>query len=712
MRRTRRAAWLLGLLLLFTHLLFTHDHLLAQSPAAVSGVVVDPSGAPVPDATVRVEGSDQPPRELQTARDGSFAVVLQAAATSIRIRVTAAGFAVAEQSARAGDNELRIALEPAPFFEAVNVTSTRGDVPRADPTSTVTVLSSSELLSQGAATLDDALKTVPGFTLFRRTSSRVSNPTAQGVALRGLGGTGASRSLVLADGLPLNDAFGGWVYWDKVPQVAIDRIEVQRGSGSDLYGADAVGGVVQILTVRPTRPTLRALGEGGSLGTGRVSMLGGGRSGGLSYMGSGEWFTTEGYIPVAVEQDAGLAARGAVDTKAGSTHRSAIASAGYQTANGWRFDGRLSVFKEDRKNGTPLVVNDTDARMGSGEVSGGIRGGLLSVRVFRGTQDYLQTFSAVAANRGSETLNRISRVPTTVAGIGGQWLQPWGRHSMLIGAEQRSIDGTTVDTPYTQGRPQATIEAGGHQRVGSAFAQLVVEASDRLTFVAGAHVDGWHTESQETTYNKTLGAFNPRGSVAYRIGDSGVSLRGSVYRGFRAPTLNELYRGFRSGNTETRPNEALRPERLTGGDAGILFARSGASARVTGFWNVLDDTITNITLSSTPQLISKQRANADKMRAAGVEVEGEVRVSPSLSITLATAIVNSKFTGDTSLGGNRVPQIPRYNVGLNVRYTRNEWTASGQFRVTGPQFEDDLNLFTLRRAADLDVYGSRHVGGL
>jgi len=701
----RRVAGLLALLLL------AHVSPLAQTPATVSGVVVDPTGAPVPDATVRVDGLDQPPQELQTARDGSFAMVLHAAATMIRVRVTAAGFAVAERTAIAGDSGLHIALEPAPFFEAVNVTSTRGDVPRADPTATVTVLSSSELLSQGAATLDDALKAVPGFTLFRRTSSRVSNPTAQGVALRGLGGTGASRSLVLADGLPLNDAFGGWVYWDKVPQVAIDRIEVQRGSGSDLYGADAVGGVVQILTVRPTRPTVQALAEGGSLGTGRVSMLGGGRTSGWTYMGSGEWFTTEGYIPVAVEQDAGLAPRGAVDNKAGSTHRSAIASAGYQTGNGWRFDGRVSVFTEDRKNGTPLVVNDTDARMGSGEVSGGLKGGLLSVRFFRGTQDYLQTFSTVATNRGSEVLNRISRVPTSVAGVGGQWLQPWGRHSVLLGAEQRFIDGTTIETPYTQGRPQTTTEAGGHQRVGSAFAQLVFEASNRLTIVAGAHVDGWHTESQETTYNKTLGAFNPRGSVAYRLGDTGVSLRGSVYRGFRAPTLNELYRGFRSGNTETRPNEALRPERLTGGDAGILFARSGASARVTAFWNVLDDTITNITLSSTPQLISKQRANADEMRAAGVELEGEVRVSSSLSVTLASAIVNSKFTGDTSLGGNRVPQIPRYNVGLNVRYTRNEWTGSGQFRVTGPQFEDDLNLFTLRRAAVLDLFGSRSVGG-
>src|ERR1700688_212248 len=104
----------------------------------------------------------------------------------------------------------------------------------------------------------------------------------RGIALLGRGGTGSSRSLVLADGVPLNDAFGGWVYWDKLPQVAIDRIEVLRGSGSDLYGADAVGGVVQILTLHPVRPLARFLGEGGGLNTGRVSLFGGGRARGWS----------------------------------------------------------------------------------------------------------------------------------------------------------------------------------------------------------------------------------------------------------------------------------------------------------------------------------------------------------------------------------------------------------------------------------------------
>jgi outer membrane receptor protein involved in Fe transport len=255
-----------------------------------------------------------------------------------------------------------------------------------------------------------------------------------------------------------------------------------------------------------------------------------------------------------------------------------------------------------------------------------------------------------------------------------------------------------------------TSDNGGTQHVGSAFAQDTFVVSDRLTVVAGAHGDRWHTESRNTPFRRTLGAFNPRASFAYRLGN-GVSIRGSAYGGFRAPTLNELYRGFRSGNTQTDPNEALAPERLRGGEGGLLAARGRVSARITGFWNVLDDAITNVTLSITPQLITKQRANADKVRSAGVEFEGDARLPGSLSVGFTSAIVNAQFAGNTSLRGNRVPQVPELSLGLNIRYSHQTWTASGQLRVTGSQFEDDLNLFTLRRATVMDVFGSRTLSG-
>ena len=375
------------------------------------------------------------------------------------------------------------------------------------------MVTAADLESRAAVTLDDALKLVPGFTLFRRTSSRVSNPTAQGVTLRGLGGTGSSRSLVLADGLPLNDAFGGWVYWDKLPAAAIERVEVLRGSGSDLYGADAVGGVVQILTRHPQRPAGQALADGGTLGTGRISLFTGGRPRGWSYTGSGEWFTTDGYVLVARDQ------RGPVDVRAGSDHRSLLGTIGRHAANGWRIEGGANVFTEDRRNGTPAVYNATASRRGWVDVAGPLGGGLTSARVYGGTQGYDQSFSAVTLDRRSEDLNRLQRIPTQVIGLGGQWVRAIGRHELLVGAEGKFIDGRTQETRLTAGRVFGVSDDGGEQQTGSLFVQDSWRALGRLTVVAGAHVDGWHTTAHNTSYDRTLAAINPRLSAAFVVSE-------------------------------------------------------------------------------------------------------------------------------------------------------------------------------------------------
>ena len=383
-----------------------------------------------------------------------------------------------------------------------------------------------------------------------------------------------------------------------------------------------------------------------------------------------------------------------------------MASIGYQAGNGWRFDTTGSVFTDNRLNGTPAVINDTASRQGTSEGAGGLAGGLLSARAFAGTQGYDQTFSAVSSDRTSEDLNRRQRVPTRFSGTAAQWARPTGRHTVLVGAEAKFIKGETRETQLAAGRVLASLNNGGTQDVWSAFVQDTVLVNDRLTVVMGAHGDRWHTQSQNTSYDKTLGSFNPRASFAYRLG-SGISVRGSAYKGFRAPTLNELYRGFRAGNTQTNPNEALAPERLTGADAGVLATRGRLSARVTGFWNVLDDVITNVTLSSTPQLIVKQRANADKMRTAGVEFETSVQRAGLMVDGVYERDRRRAFQGrdeparqSCAAGAGDVQPRPEHS--LQPQRVDGVRTASGHRTI-----KDDLNAFTLRRATVLDVFGSR-----
>jgi len=671
-------------------------------PIIMDGTVGDPQGSRVPNATVQVQAGGTVVAETRTGVDGLFTFVLIGQAGPFRLIVTAPGFAqYVEDLSAAAPEPLTITLQPAPFFEAVQVTSTRGDVARADPTVTAAVFPSSELITSAPLTIDDALKMIPGFTLFP--SSRVANPTTQTMVLRGLGGSGVNRSLVLADGVPLNDAFGGWVYWGKVPLMAIDRIEVIRGGGSDLYGADAVGGVVQILTLDPVRTMARALLEVGSHDTGRISLFGGARMRGWSVGGAGQWFTTEGYVLVAPDE------RGAVERPSGSAHRSAFAFATYTSGTGWRAGARAGVFSEDRRNGTPLQVNDTDARQASAEVATPVGAGFLSAHVYGGTQRYDQTFSTISAEppRAFELLDRSQRVPTRIGGGSLQWTRDWGRSSILLGTEARVTEGHSRETPAVEGVTASTSNAGGSERVGSGYARASVAVTDRFTVVTGAHADVWRAAGDNSSFEHTVGAFNPRMSLAYRLGETGLALRASVLGGFRAPTLNELHRRVQIGNDVTLPNEALRPERLRMAEIGLVASRGRASVRATGFWSVLRDTITAVTLATSPALNIRQRRNADRMRSAGVELEADVRLPHAFSVAMTAVVLDSRFTGRSHLRNYRVPQVARYSVGIGGRYDGRLWTASTQMRVTGPQFDDDVNTRRLRRATVVDAFGGR-----
>src|SRR5262245_7960820 len=380
--------------------------------ARVAGVVVDASGAPVAGAAVAAGGVS-----ATSGDDGTF--VLDAP-DGAELQVTAAGFAPVSLSVGADAGRVGVVRLPAPLFDTVVVTATRGAARLATPEAT-TVLTSAELLTSPAGSLDDVLRNTPGFSLFRRSSSRVSNPTTQGVTLRGVSGSGASRTLVLADGVPLNDPFGSWVYWNRIPQAALERVEVVRGATGDLYGADALGGVVQLLTYAPDRARLRANFDAASHGTAQGSAFGSVKLSGWTAAAAGEWVGTDG-VPIVAEAD-----RGAVDVPAFSDYKTGFVSLGREMGS-WRASLRASGYAEDRGNGTPLQVNATDWHQFSGEAAGAAGGGAFVLRGAWGSQTYTQTFTAVAADRASERLTAAQRTPTDSGSFGAQWSRTLGRH--------------------------------------------------------------------------------------------------------------------------------------------------------------------------------------------------------------------------------------------------------------------------------------------
>src|SRR5713226_292790 len=364
-------------------------------PAAggsVEGLVTTADGRAVADARVGLVGMTEPKSTSDV--DGRFRLP-NLPAGNYRLRVELEGFGRRERpvEVRAGaTTRLRLALPFLPFSETVTVTATRSERKLGDSPADLTVLTREDLQRRSAPALDEALKQVPSFSLFRRTSSLVSHPTTQGVSLRGVGASGASRTLVLLDGVPHNDAFGNWVYWDSIPQLQIESIEVAPSGLSHLYGSSAMAGVINIVTRRPEPRTAALRAYGGSRGSGNAELFGSHTRGPLAASLGGSFFRTDGYNLVREDQ------RGRVDVDAASRHRTGNWRVEYSPSSRLTLFQNGRVFAEDRENGTPLQSNSTrETYLGGGLRATTVGASLWQANMFTHIDNFKSTFSSVTA---------------------------------------------------------------------------------------------------------------------------------------------------------------------------------------------------------------------------------------------------------------------------------------------------------------------------
>ena len=620
------------------------------------------------------------------------------AALAIACLLAAATAGAGPQPAEPQPIEPPPAEEPAPppaavVGERIVVTATATPERLEEVGAAVAVLGEEEIAA--AATLDEALRQVPGFTLFRRTSSRTANPTIQGASLRGLGGSGAGRALVLADGLPLADPFGGWVAWGRVPRAALERVEVLRGGASDLYGSGALAGVVHLLR-RPTRPGgVVADVSAGSRETAAGSVwaaAGGGRWGAAA---AAEALTTEGHVPVAAAE------RGPVDAPAGVAFGSGEVTVEGEPGGdrGPRLFLRGGLFEEERDNGTRLQENASSIRHLGAGADWTAGAGTLALRAWASDHDFEQTFSAVAPERETERLVRAQRVPSEGLGASGRWTMPLGgRHTLVAGVEAAHEEGVSRERVFLGDRTLATA-AGGRQREEAVFVEDLVAAGSRLSLAAGLRWDRWRNESAAGGEERTASMLSPRLTARWQAAGD-WALTGAAYRSFRAPTLNELYRGFRVGDVVTEPNADLDAERLTGLETGAVWAPADGRARLRGtlFWMRLDDPIANVTLETTPELIRRQRRNLGRTRSRGVEVDGEARLGRRWRLAAAYLGTDAEvvdFPADPALEGLRVPQVPEHQGSLAVHWVDRRADATLAARWSAGAFDDDRNRFAL-----------------
>jgi outer membrane receptor protein involved in Fe transport len=730
-----RLVWVAGLMGIIACLLAPSGRAQARSPKAqyrVEGVVRDQSGAVVTGATVSIESPGYHASQI-TGPDGGFDFD-KVPSSSGKVTISAGGMATVEKNWSAGKQRsvsLTIVLRPSAPAQQITVTATRMQTPLSQTTADVRVLTQNELAATAAPTLDSALLQVPGFTLFRRTGSRWANPTAQGVSLRGVGASGASRALVLVDGIPLNDPFGGWIYWDRVPLEAVGRMEVVRGGVSDLYGSSAMGGVINILTRKPTMTSFSLDTSYGNENTPMGSFWSGINNGPWQFSFDGEAFNTDGYVLVDPRY------RGTVDTRAGSEHEVGDAAVERKIGEQGKVFAQVTYFRETRTNGTPLTYNRTHTRrlaIGADWVSQ--EAGSFSFRGFDGPELFDQTFSAVAADRNSESLTRSQRVPAQQTGLELQWNRPLGaKQTLLAGFDGMEVRGSSNEIGFFNGRATSALGAGGRQRTAGIYGEDLVRLTSRWLVTAAVRFDHWRNYDALSTTTplsapgpsrvidfpeRTESAFSPRLGMMYRL-NTNISLVSSAYRAFRAPTLNELYRGFRVGNVVTNANSELRAERLTGAEAGAEFGafRHRLTGRGVFFWSDVSDPIANVTLNVTPNLITRQRQNLGRTRSRGIDLDAALHLTRTFELTSGYEFVDAavlSFPANPALVGLEIPQVPRNVITFQALYSdptaSSRWrrmTLGVQGRFVGNQYDDDLNQLPLGRFFTLDASLSRRI---
>ena len=579
--------------------------------------------------------------------------------------------------------------------------------------------------------LEDILRDVPGFQNFRRSDARSANPTSQGASLRGIGGNASSRALIMLDGVPQTDPFGGWLFWPAYDPRRLAGARIVRGGGSGADGPGALVGTVELTSAGPT-DIEGARGEAayGSRDSVDAFAALGARLGGGYALASAGYARGDGFIPVIAPQ------RGPVDRRSPYQQASIALRGVAPLSSDVELQANGLWFSDERERGTAF----TDIRATGADFSMRLVGrgswrwsALFYVQI----RDFYNSFASVNAartsvNRSSEQYN----VPASGIGARFELRPPLGDNAELrLGGDWRRTQGETKErTNFVAGAATRGRRAGGTSQTFGAFAEATWKTG-QLTATAGGRIDRWQIEDGFLIENlfatgqlltnmrfADRSGWRPTGRAGLAWRPAGaVTLRSAAYLGWRLPTLNELYRPFRVGTDATAANAALEPERLKGVEAGLDYRPlSTARLGITLFANRLEDGIANVTLGAGPGTFPgvgfvaaggqySQRRNIDAILARGIEVDGALGFGP-WTVAAGYSHVESKIEASGAaapLDGRRPVQTPRDTASATLG-----WQGAGGARASltaryvGKQNEDDLGTKTLDDAVTFDAAAS------
>jgi outer membrane receptor protein involved in Fe transport len=673
----------------------------------IGGVVVDETNAAIEGARVTVlDETGHARATTSTKNDGTFAV------TDLvfgRYRVLAEssqfenGEITTEISKGIAKASVNLKLRVRPINQAVTVTSaTRSDMRVEDLPVSASVLTREDTRNTAAQSLDQLLLATPGVNL-QEPPSFAQHPTSNAVSMRGLGG---ERTLVLLDGLPLNDAFFGYVQWNRVPMDAIDHVEVVRGGASSLWGNYAMSGVINVVTKPPVGNDLTFFGSYGSNNTYQI-----GGSGSLS---ASRWltlglradrFSTDGYNTTPKDE------RGPLDVPTSFHQNNVEASAflkGSEDLTGYL---RGNYHDNEQVLVTRAGVNN--------QRDGGVAGGLMkrfadtsSLEVNSWFQhSHFVTFNTDVPENGTvgfeEFVQNVHRTPADDFGISAQWTKYVSQKVELLqfGSDFRLISGSDTAAIFDESGTQVRTDIGrGKQQFLGVFGQIVLkpfaiplEATISARYDHFRNYDGFdgNPGGSGPQPDKNKGSFDPRLAVRYQA-TSFLAVRGAVYRAFRAPTLDNLYRGFSTTSGTFLPNSQLDPETMVGGELGGDLKVGRLVTGLTLFRNDVHNLIgsRNLADNELPPgfFFGSKNINIGKVRSDGLELTADYAVTRNLGINAAYTYTHARpleNPEDITSIGKQSSNIPVNFASLGVHWTPvRRWNAALQARWVDRTFGD------------------------
>ncbi|HET6537421.1 MAG TPA: TonB-dependent receptor [Sphingopyxis sp.] len=560
--------------------------------------------------------------------------------------------------------------------------------------------------------VENSLRDAAGLVQFRRSDGRSAHPTSQGITLRGLGGNASSRALVMLDGVPQADPFGGWVAWSAYDAIRLGGIAISRGGGSGVEGAGALAGTIGLHSAMTkgaeaslaygSRDSWDAsLNFGGNIGAGEVAI-------------DGRYSRGDGFIPIVKGQ------RGAVDRAAAYQQGGVGLRARFDAGAHSRIEASVRAFRDERDRGVDYSESridgvDASLRMVQEAPDTAQWSALAYVQV----RELESGFASVGAGRATVAPVLFQHVPAT--GLGARVeLRPLisDSHPLRLGADwRRTVGRTNEDYFYSGLVPGRRRVAGGSSDVVGLFAEWTGEAADHaLIWTLSGRVDRWWIGNGYRRESNNGGGMIADEDFSARSGwegsgraglswqSGGMTLRGAAYRGWRLPTLNELYRPFRVGAAATAANEHLSPERLWGADLGMDWQADRLRLSVTAFANRLSGAIANVTPGGIG--INSRRENLDAIVSKGMEFSGSYDLG-ALAAQWSYAFTDAEVKASgiaAHMDGKRPAQIARHGASFALR-SQPELPFGGftVLRYVSAQNEDDLGEQKLKQAFTVDA---------